>query len=88
MRLPLDTHVLIWWRLNDPKLSPAALVLILDRSNQLLLSSVSGFEIATKVAIGKLQLAATAKLHSLTLVTLNTKHFPMLTGIHVPYTKP
>jgi len=30
-------------------------------------------------------IAATARLHSLTLVTLNKKHFPMLTSIIVPY---
>ncbi|WP_129678354.1 type II toxin-antitoxin system VapC family toxin [Candidatus Chloroploca sp. Khr17] len=30
-------------------------------------------------------IAATARLHSLTLVTLNKKHFPMLTSLIVPY---
>jgi predicted nucleic acid-binding protein len=33
-------------------------------------------------------IAATAVARSATLVTLNIKHFPMLTLIHVPYAKP
>ena len=31
--------------------------------------------------------AATAQIHDLTLATLNSKHFPMLKKITVPYTK-
>ena len=30
-------------------------------------------------------IAATAKLHGLTLITLNLKHFPMFTGLTRPY---
>lgn len=30
-------------------------------------------------------IAATAELESATLVTLNTKHYPMLTNVHRPY---
>lgn len=33
-------------------------------------------------------IAATASRHGCSLVTLNRKHFPMLTDIIVPYTKP
>jgi predicted nucleic acid-binding protein len=32
-------------------------------------------------------IAATAELHHATLVTLNAKHFPMVTGVLVPYVK-
>lgn len=32
--------------------------------------------------------AATAHLHGLTLATLNSKHFPMLRAVRVPYQKP
>lgn len=33
-------------------------------------------------------IAATAKRNGATLVTLNVKHFPMLTDVTVPYSKP
>lgn len=56
MRLLLDTHTFLWWLLNDERLSPTARTAILNVSNQLYLSSASGFEIATKVAVGKLKL--------------------------------
>ncbi len=33
-------------------------------------------------------IAATAEIERATLVTLNSKHFPMRTDVLVPYTKP
>ena len=59
MRLLLDTHVLLWWLQRDRRLAPSALGMLNDPANDLFLSSVSGFEIASKVAIGKLTLPAT-----------------------------
>lgn len=53
MRLPPDTHVLAWWLLHDPHLSPRALDLIADANNEVLVSAVSAFEAATKYRIGK-----------------------------------
>jgi len=32
-------------------------------------------------------IAATVSARSATLVTLNSKHFPMILDIHIPYTK-
>ena len=56
MRLLLDTHVFLWWTLGEPRLAPTALSMLVDPANGLFLSSASGFEIATKVGIGKLKL--------------------------------
>lgn len=50
----LDTHVILWWLANDPKLSGAAQRVLADPGNTLLVSSVSGYEIAWKARIGKL----------------------------------
>lgn len=50
----LDTHVFLWWRFNDPKLSYSARSLIKDKRNDLLLSAASAREIATKHRIDKL----------------------------------
>jgi PIN domain nuclease of toxin-antitoxin system len=56
MKLLLDTHAFLWWLLKDSRLPTTTLNLILDLNNELYLSGASGFEIATKVAIGKLKL--------------------------------
>ena len=54
----LDTHVLLWWLFNDKQLSYRARELIQTRDNDVLVSSASGWEIATKHRIGKLPEAA------------------------------
>ncbi len=58
MRCLLDTHALIWWMTNDPHLSRTARALIKDRDNISLVSTVSAWEIATKVRLGRLPAAA------------------------------
>ncbi|MFZ1426150.1 MAG: type II toxin-antitoxin system VapC family toxin [Geminicoccaceae bacterium] len=54
MRLLLDTHALIWWLFDDPKLSTPARRAISDVDNEMLVSSASAWEIATKHRRGKL----------------------------------
>lgn len=56
MRLLLDTHALLWYVLDDPKLSGTARALIVDTANEVLTSPASHWEIAIKVSIGKLTL--------------------------------
>ena len=54
MRLLVDTHVLLWWILDDPALSPSARRHLGNPGNAILVSSASAWEIATKFRIGKL----------------------------------
>lgn len=54
MRLLLDTHTLLWAMLNKPQLSRRAACAIISPSNEVFVSVVSIWEIATKVRIGKL----------------------------------
>jgi PIN domain nuclease of toxin-antitoxin system len=54
VRLLLDTHVLIWWSIDDSRLSKRARSLILE-ANEVLISAASAWEIATKVRLGKLE---------------------------------
>ena len=54
----LDTHALLWWLFDDPKLSLTARALIADPSNTIFVSAASGWEIATKVRLGKLPAAS------------------------------
>ena len=50
----LDTHVLLWWLFDDPKLSNPARDVIRAPENIIIVSSASGWEIATKSRLGKL----------------------------------
>ena len=56
MRMLLDTHAFLWFVLDDPKLSPAALALISDMNNELIISPASYWEIAIKVSLRKYQI--------------------------------
>ena len=54
MKLLLDTHALLWWWKDDPRLSQRAAKAIADEGNTVLVSAASAWEIATKLCIGKL----------------------------------
>jgi PIN domain nuclease of toxin-antitoxin system len=53
LKLLLDTHALLWFGLNDPQLSGAAMTLIVDPSNEKLVSPASYWEIAIKIGLRK-----------------------------------
>ncbi len=50
----IDTHILLWWVFDDPKLDKISREIIQNTDNQILVSSVSAWEITTKYRIGKL----------------------------------
>ena len=54
MILLLDTHALIWALEDSPRLSATARAAIADGKNQVLVSVASGWEIAIKRALGRL----------------------------------
>lgn len=53
-RYLLDTHCLIWFQEDNPKIPPRVMSIIQKPSNTLFFSQVSLFEIAIKQKIGKL----------------------------------
>lgn len=57
MRLLLDTHALLWWWLDDPRLSRQASEAIAAPDADVHVSAATAWEIATKVRIGKLPAA-------------------------------
>ena len=59
-RFLLDTHVLLWWLFDDPMLSTTAHGVIQAPDNIILVSSASGWEIATKHRLGRLPHAGEA----------------------------
>ncbi|MGH6904569.1 MAG: type II toxin-antitoxin system VapC family toxin [Geminicoccaceae bacterium] len=54
VRLLLDTHALLWWLFDDPKLSAAARSAIVSPGNEIVVSAASAWEIATKHRLGRL----------------------------------
>ena len=50
----IDTHILLWWLFDDPKLGTNCREIIRNRDNRIIVSSASAREIATKYRIGKL----------------------------------
>jgi len=53
--LLLDTHTLLWWFTDDPRLSKNARAAIADESRTILASAASAWEISTKYRLGKLE---------------------------------
>jgi len=56
MKLLFDTHTFIWWDSQPNNLSQTALTLLQDRSNILLLSVISIWEMQIKLQLGKITL--------------------------------
>jgi PIN domain nuclease of toxin-antitoxin system len=51
VRILLDTKAILWYLINDNKLSTKAEALISEPANQILVSPVSYLEIAIKITI-------------------------------------
>lgn len=56
MRILVDTHALIWWLTDNPRLSYTAEAAITDPQNDVLVSAAVGYEIAYKQRLGRLPL--------------------------------
>jgi PIN domain nuclease of toxin-antitoxin system len=56
MKALLDTHTFLWWNLDDPHLSSKAREFIARGSNEIYVSAASAWEIAIKMAKGRLAL--------------------------------
>jgi PIN domain nuclease of toxin-antitoxin system len=56
MKVLLDTHAFIWWDSDPTKLSPQARAACEDRTNVVLLSVASAWEMQIKLQLGKLDL--------------------------------
>ena len=58
MRVLLDTHVLLWWFLDETVISPGARAAIADEANDTFVSAATAWEIAIKFKTGRLPSAA------------------------------
>ena len=50
----IDTHILLWWLFNDPKLDKDCREIIREPNHKIFVSSASAWEISTKYRLGKL----------------------------------
>jgi len=77
MNFLIDTHIFIWWILDNPKLSKNFKKVISNVKNNIYLSSASTWEMVIKSSIGKLTLPEPAdvfikrQLYSNEFYTLN-----------------
>lgn len=76
MRLLLDTHALLWWLFDDPKLPDSARDRIRNGANNVFVSAASAWEIATKWRLGKLPEAGAVVVQMPAL--LRTSRFALL----------
>jgi PIN domain nuclease of toxin-antitoxin system len=53
VKLLLDTHAVVWWWTDDPRLPATARGMIAAAANSVYVSAVSAWEIATKNRLGK-----------------------------------
>lgn len=56
MRLLLDTHVLVWWFRDNPRLGSRARALIADGAIEVMFSCVSCWEATIKARTGKIEM--------------------------------
>jgi PIN domain nuclease of toxin-antitoxin system len=54
LKLLLDTHVLVWQFVDDPRFTGKIRELVLDRENDVIVSDVSIWEVAIKIQCQKL----------------------------------
>lgn len=63
VRLLLDTHALLWWLFDHPKLSSPARSAIANQQNKIVVSAASAWEITTKHRLGRLPEAGDVPVH-------------------------
>lgn len=96
MKLLLDTHVLLWALTEPEKLSARASAAVQHAENEIWTSTVSLFEVATKVRLGKLPVPGPLLTHwEWTLSRLSSKLLPLhgahavrAGGLQVPHRDP
>lgn len=64
-RLLLDTHAFLWWLADDAQLGPKARAAIAEPRNTVLVSAATGWAIAIKSALGKVEVDVPESLDAL-----------------------
>ncbi|MDA1276364.1 MAG: type II toxin-antitoxin system VapC family toxin [Verrucomicrobia bacterium] len=91
MNLLLDTHALIWFLEDDPKLSLTARAAIGDARNRSYVSDATAWEVCIKVSLGKLKTPVPfaelfpARLESLSFQVLPIRHVHLHGLLQLPF---
>jgi PIN domain nuclease of toxin-antitoxin system len=93
VKLLLDTHALLWWLSDDPRLGAAARELMTDPANDILVSVVSLWEIVVKVRAGKLvagieDILAEMQLQGFALLQIAPAHLVALATLPMHHRDP
>ena len=93
MKLLLDTHVLLWWLSDDPRLGSQVRELIADPANDVLVSTGSLWEIVGKMRIGKLEadigeVCQAVQAGGFTLTNIGFSHLRTLAGLPTHHRDP
>lgn len=86
MRLLCDTQIIIWLMNGDKKIRPQVDAMLADRSNDILFSAVSLWEVAIKLRVGKIR-TEVAALHNncvaagMTLLNVEVPHLVALSRL-------
>jgi len=78
----IDTHILLWWLFDEPKLNSDCRAIIRNPSNNILVSSASAWEIATKYRLGKLPEADPLVKDYQTILTQARFRELVITAVH------
>lgn len=86
MKLLLDTHVMLWWLRDNPKLGPLARTAIADPRSTLLVSIASFWELSIKVRVGKFdesaaRLFAESTEEAFQIIGVEQSHLAALEGL-------
>jgi len=89
MKVLIDTHIFIWYVQNSEKLTNSVAKLINNGRNEILLSTVSIWEIAIKQSIGKLNLGVPyanfireqMSLNKMELLPISLEHLEIVTSL-------
>ncbi|MFB2875532.1 type II toxin-antitoxin system VapC family toxin [Floridanema aerugineum] len=96
MKLLFDTHTFIWWDSQPNNLSQTALTLLQDRSNILLLSVISIWEMQIKLQLGKITLNRPLleiienqqKTNQIEVLSVNLAHVLVLDSLPIVHKDP
>jgi PIN domain nuclease of toxin-antitoxin system len=96
MKVLLDTHAFIWWDSAPDKLSPRARAVCQDRTNLLLLSVASAWEMQIKLQLDKLHLhlplaeviIGQQQTNDLQILPVNLNHVLALQGLPAHHKDP
>ena len=93
MRLLLDTHAILWWLSDDPRLSTTARAAIADLANELTVSAAAAYEMVYKQRLGKLQplpepLATRLRREGIAVLPITIEHAVAAARLRGPHRDP